>query len=109
MPLLAHVLLETTGLLIASNKIFAAHAGGIMADEDKCREYFEKSPALITAFLPSIGYDRANDLLADFRRTKETNLRQYLEKKLGKELVTKLLSPYNLVALGYREENADRA
>ena len=108
MPLLAQVMLETTGLLIAVNGIFSAHVDGIKADEEKCREYFEKSPALITAFLPHIGYDRASDLLAEFQRKKSANLRKFLEAKLGKELVDRILSPYNLVSLGYRDENAER-
>ena len=109
MPLLAHAMLETTGLLIASNRIFTAHIEGIKADESKCREYFEKSPALVTAFLPHIGYDRASALLAEFKKTNEPNLRKFLEGKLGKELVDKVLSPYSLVSLGYRDENADRS
>ena len=107
MPLLAHAMLETTGLLIASGKMFAAHVEGITADENKCREYFEKSPALVTAFLPHIGYDRASALLAGFKKTNDPNLRKFLEGKLGKDLVDKVLSPYSLVSLGYRDENAD--
>ena len=109
MPLLAHAMLETTGLLIASNTIFAAHVEGIKADENRCREYFEKSPALVTAFLPHIGYDRASALLSEFQRTNEPNLRKFLEGKLGKVLIDKVLSPYSLVSLGYRDENADRS
>jgi len=109
MPLIAHAILESLELLTNACEMLALHVEGINADAEKCREYFEKSPALITAFLPAIGYDKASELLREFKAAGSVNLREFLSKKLGKELVEKTLSPYNLVSLGYRDENADRA
>jgi aspartate ammonia-lyase len=104
LPLLAHSLLETLDLLINVNSILAEHIAGIKADEEKCREYFEQSSMIITAFLPHIGYDRAAALLREFDSSGRKNLREFLSEKLGKDLVDRILSPYHLIALGYREE-----
>jgi aspartate ammonia-lyase len=104
LPLLAHSLLESLDLLIHMNTIFAEHIEGILAGETKCGEYFEKSPMIITAFLPYIGYDRAGDLLKEFMDSGKENLKDFLEEKLGKDFTDKTLSPYKLTALGYRDD-----
>jgi len=104
LPLLAHSLLESLDLLIRLNLILAEHIGGIGAGEAKCREYFDKSPMIITAFLPHIGYDRAGALLKDFVSSGKENLKEFLSKELGKDFVEKILSPYQLTALGYRDD-----
>ncbi|OGF44298.1 MAG: aspartate ammonia-lyase [Candidatus Firestonebacteria bacterium RIFOXYC2_FULL_39_67] len=104
MPVIADAILETLDLLININDILVKYIDGITADEEKCKEYFEKSPALVTAFLPHIGYESAGRLLAEFKETKKENLHEYLIEKLGAELVEKVLSPYSLVALGYRDD-----
>jgi aspartate ammonia-lyase len=62
---------------------------------------------IITAFLPHIGYDRANGLLQEFFSSGRSNLREFLSEKLGRGLVEKILSPYRLVSLGYREDEKD--
>ncbi len=61
----------------------------------------------ITAFLPHIGYDRAAALLREFDSSGRRNLREFLSEKLGKDLVDRILSPYHLVALGYRKNGKD--
>ena len=104
LPLLAHSLLEALDILINVNSILAEHVAEIKAREEKCREYFEQSPMTITAFLPHIGYDRAAALLREFDSSGRKNLREFLSEKLGKDLVDRILSPYHLVALGYREK-----
>jgi aspartate ammonia-lyase len=83
--------------------ILTPHIDGIKADEDRCRYYFDRSRTLITAFVPVVGYDRCNYLLKEFDLTKEENLRAFLTKSLGVETVDKVLSPHNLVGLGYRK------
>ena len=72
-----------------------------MADEEKCDEYFDASPMIITALLPVIGYERATELITEFSAGSENNMRLFLEQKLGKELLTKHLRP-SLTALGYK-------
>jgi aspartate ammonia-lyase len=108
LPVIADALLETLDLLINTNEMLYRHIDGITANEMKCKEYFEKSPALVTAFLPHIGYEASGKLLVEFKESKKDNLREFLTEKLGAELVEKVLSPYALVALGYRDD-ADRA
>jgi len=107
LPLLAHSLLESLDILIRMNQILAGHVEGITANEAKCREIFDQSPMLITAFLPYIGYDRAAALLKEFFSSGRKNVREFLSEKLGASLVGKILSPERLISLGYRENDED--
>lgn len=103
MPLLAFAILESMDILININSIFKNHIDGIKANEQNCKEYFDKNPAIVTAFIPYTGYDKAGQLLKEFEKSGKTNLKEFLIEHLGKELVEKVLSPYNLMSLGYRE------
>lgn len=103
LPLLAHSLLESLDILINIDKIMAAHVRGITADSEKCREYFEHSPMIITALLPVTGYERATELMAEFTQTGTRNMRKFLEEKLGESIVEKVFSSASLTALGYRD------
>jgi aspartate ammonia-lyase len=105
LPLLTHALLESLDLLININGLLAVHVRGIAADKEKCEEYFNASPMIITAVLPAIGYEKATALIAEFSSGSGKNMRRFLEEKLGKELIDKLLSPYQLTALGYKDKN----
>ena len=102
MPVLASAFLESLDLLISINPLFAGHVEAIKANEEKCREYFDHSPAIITALLPHIGYKKAGLLLAEFSAAEKKNLREFLAEKLGKELIERVFDPYNLISLGYQ-------
>ena len=110
LPLLAHAILESLDILVNINDLLAGHVSKIEADEGKCGEYFDKSPMIITALLPVIGYEKAAELIGEFFSTGEENMRVFLEKRLGTELVEKIFSPYSITALGHRgyERNAER-
>ena len=101
MPLLAHAFLESLDILIKINLIFAKLVLAIGANEEKCREYFDRSPTIITALLPHIGYEKAEELLKEFSTSGKINLREFLSEKLGKQLVETVFDPYNLISLGY--------
>jgi aspartate ammonia-lyase len=101
MPLLGHAFLESLDILIKVNLIFAKMVLDIVANEEKCREYFDRSPAIITALLPHIGYEKAQSLLGEFNASGKNNLREFLNEKLGKELIERIFDPYNLISLGY--------
>jgi len=58
--------------------------------------------------LPLLGYEKATELITTFHRENAVNVRAFLEAKVGREVVEKLLSPYTLTALGYRREKAPR-
>ena len=104
LPLLAHSLLESLDVLNRADRVLAAHVEEIKADEARCREVFDRSPMIITAFLPSIGYDRAAALWKEFSSSGRRNVREFLAERLGTPLVEKVLSPEKLIALGYRED-----
>ncbi len=104
-PLLAYRFLEGLDLLISANEVFAEYIKGIKANLDVCRRYLDESPSIITAFLPEIGYERAEALVKEFSsQSVSGNFRSFLEARLGKDLVDRVLSPENLTRLGYREK-----
>lgn len=103
LPLLAHAILEAFTILININLLLSKHVDQIEANEKKCREYVDQSPIIITALLPAIGYEKATELIKEFFASKERNMRNFLQNRLGKEVVEKYLSPYRITALGYRD------
>jgi len=65
LPLVAHGLLESFGLLTrACAALRAQCVDGIEADEARCRRHVEGATASATALLPIIGYERASELVA---------------------------------------------
>lgn len=104
MPLLAHSILESIDIMAGINTVLCTHIGGIGADPAKCREYLDNSPAVITAFLPVLGYKKAEELAKGYSTGRGKSIIRYLEEKLGKEAVEKALSPQNLTSLGYRND-----
>lgn len=102
LPLLASALLESLELLGDACTMLAGHAARIEADEAKCKMLFAQSLEIVTAFLPSIGYERATELVEIFKQTGRTDFKNYLTEELGEELVEQTLSPQNLMALGHR-------
>ena len=103
LPLLAHALLESLDLLIHVNTLLAAHVRSIVADAEKCAEYFDSSPMIITALLPVIGYEQATALMKEFACGSQKNMRTFLNLKIGKDIVDKHLAPFALTALGYKD------
>ncbi|MRR17936.1 MAG: aspartate ammonia-lyase [Deltaproteobacteria bacterium] len=104
LPLLGHALLESLDLLVNIDNLLTGHVQGITARREKCEEYFNLSPMIITALLPVIGYEEATRLVTEFASGAEKNMRHFLEEKLGKELIDELFAPQRLTALGYRDE-----
>jgi aspartate ammonia-lyase len=102
LPLLAHAILDSLDILININDRLAGYIEKTSSDEEKCREYFDKSPMIITALLPVIGYEKATELIGEFFSSDRKNMRTFLEEKLGKALVDELFSPDRITALGYR-------
>jgi aspartate ammonia-lyase len=116
LPLIADLFLEEIDLLTAASSVLAAHVRGIAADEERCRHFVDRSPMIVTALLPFIGYERATALIREYTRLKGTDkpggtqtgdIRSFLEEKLGKELTEQALSPHNLTMLGYRKHGYD--
>jgi fumarate hydratase class II len=62
-PVMAFALLESIDILSAGCELFATKCiDGVEADEARCRELVERSPALATALGRTIGYDAAAKL-----------------------------------------------
>ncbi len=106
LPLLSHALLESLDLLSRIDDLLAEHVLQIVPNRDRCQFYLDRSPMILTALLPLLGYEKATELIATFHRENQVNVRAFLEAKLGRELVDKFLSPYTLTALGYRKEKS---
>lgn len=102
MPLLSSALLGSLEMLGRMAETLTGHVEGIGAGRERCRQILENSPGVMTAFLPHIGYDRASELIKAFSESPETSMKRFLERQLGGELVEKVLSPHNLISLGYR-------
>ncbi|MDD5712445.1 MAG: aspartate ammonia-lyase [Smithellaceae bacterium] len=104
MPLIAHALLEALDILTNIDGLLAEHISRITADEVVCRRFFDRSPMIITALLPVVGYEKATELIAEFHRQEGKSVRRFLEEKLGADVVERTFSPYQLTALGFHDE-----
>ena len=68
-PVMAHNVLQSAGLLASVSRLFADKCvDGLRADARRCRELAELSPALATALVPRVGYDRAAALVEEAAR-----------------------------------------
>jgi aspartate ammonia-lyase len=104
MPLIATTLLESINLLIEANQTLCKAVAELSVNEEVCRNRFEKSEMLITAFIPHIGYKKAEELAQKFSTIESgISFKKFLEEELGDELVSKTLKPSSLMALGFRK------
>ncbi len=75
----------------------------IVGNREICERKLFAGTAIITAFLPVIGYNKAEELVEKFENKSEYNdFRSFLCNELGEELVESELVPAKLMALGYR-------
>jgi aspartate ammonia-lyase len=103
MPLLAASLLESLDLLTRADAALAAHLPALSADAAVCRSYLEKSPMIVTALLPYVGYEKAAALLEEHQASGTGTLLAFLTARLGKQLVEEAFSPQRLTSLGHTE------
>ncbi|HZL71661.1 MAG TPA: lyase family protein, partial [Planctomycetota bacterium] len=80
-PVMAHNLLQSIALLASAARLFASKCvDGLEADEGRCRALAERSPALATALVPRVGYDRVAALVKEALRRGATVRELALEK-----------------------------
>ncbi|MBD3246976.1 MAG: aspartate ammonia-lyase [Candidatus Omnitrophica bacterium] len=104
LPLLADALLQQLDALRAAAEMLRPCVEAIDASRERCQAAVERSVTIITAFLPLIGYDRATELVREFRNQAGGSFRTFLAEKLGEEAVAGVLSADRITALGYRED-----
>jgi aspartate ammonia-lyase len=108
MPVIAHNLLFTMLILTNASRVFAERCvEGIEADRAQCEYWLERSPALVTALAPRIGYAEAAKLAKE-AVAKHVTVRQLVMEKgvlKGKELeaVLDLLAMTELGVPGERK------
>jgi aspartate ammonia-lyase len=89
MPVVAHNLFVTLALLTRASGVFAERCvEGIEADRAMCAHWLDRSPALVTALAPKIGYAEAAKLAKEAVE-KNLSVRELLTQKgvlKGKEL-----------------------
>jgi fumarate hydratase class II len=94
MPLIAHHLLQSIGLLADAAAALADKCiAGIAANREACAAFIEKSLALVTGLVPRMGYDRAAEVALKAYATGRT-VREILseENLLPKEDIDALLT-----------------
>ena len=94
MPLIAHHLLQSIGLLADAAVALADKCiTGIAANREACAAFIERSLALVTGLVPRIGYDRAAEVALNAYATGRTVREVLLEEKLlPKEDIDALLT-----------------
>ena len=89
MPVIAHNLLFTMAILANATRVFAERCvEGIEADAAQCEHWLERSPALVTALAPKIGYAEAAKLAKEAVAKNMTVRQLVMEKGIlkGKDL-----------------------
>jgi len=89
MPVIAHNLVFSMMILASATRVLAERCvEGIEADADQCAYWLERSPALVTALAPKIGYAEAAKLAKEAVAKNVTVRQLVIEKGLlqGKEL-----------------------
>ncbi|HYL21049.1 MAG TPA: aspartate ammonia-lyase [Gemmatimonadales bacterium] len=107
MPVIAHNLLFTMLLLTNASRVLSERSvEGVEADRAQCEHWLERSPALVTALAPKIGYAEAAKLAKEAVAKNVTVRQLVMEKGLlkGKDLaeVLDLLAMTELGVPGQR-------
>lgn len=103
MPVIAHNLLENLQLLDrAASTLNKKCVQGITANKEKCREQVLNSTAVITALIPSLGYEQCSTISQQAKNEKKSIREVVLEQKLMDEEEFKhLISPEAVNKLGF--------
>jgi fumarate hydratase class II len=102
MPVIAHALLESIGVMANAARVFADKCvHGIRANVEQCRRYAELTGQLVTAIAPVVGYDRAAEIYKK-ALARDVSIRRILEEDgvLPKDEIARLLDLRKLAAGG---------
>jgi aspartate ammonia-lyase len=101
MPVIAHNLHRSLAILAPTLRVLRTKCvDGITANEDVCREYFERSISLATALNPYIGYLAAAEVAKESAKTGKTVVEIVRERKLlTEEQIAKVFSAETMTGL----------
>jgi aspartate ammonia-lyase len=104
MPILAHNLLRSLGLLAPTLRVLRTKCiDGITANEEICRAYFDRSISLATALNPFIGYAKAAEVAKEAAKTGKTVVAIVRERGLlTEDQIAKVFSPEGMTNPGGR-------
>ena len=98
-PVIVQSIFESVEMLInGMNTLKYRCIDGITANEERCRDMVRNSIGLITALVPWIGYDIANELATEALGSNESVYSLVLSKGLlSKEKLDQILMPENMI------------
>lgn len=98
MPLMAHLSLESTHLLINTLRtVRELCISGITANIDNCKRQSEQTTQIITAIVPLIGYKKASEITNEAAISHKTILELVKEKNLlTNDQINTIFDPYKL-------------
>lgn len=83
MPVIIHNVLQSISILVNFLPVFTTKCvEGIIANRERCMEYLEKNPSLVTLLSPYIGYLKAAEIAKEAIERKMSIKRLVLEKGL---------------------------
>lgn len=102
MPVMAHNLLQSIGLLANGVSQFSEQClKGLEADRERCESLVEESLAMCTALAPVIGYDQAAAIAKEAHRSGKTVREIARQKKVLPEAdLGRILDPYLMTEPG---------
>ncbi|MFP4240565.1 MAG: aspartate ammonia-lyase [Chitinispirillaceae bacterium] len=110
-PLIAEALLESLKLLETSDRMLLKQVENISAQRNVCEANVNRATTTVTAFLPFIGYEKAQELVKQYDSGRDGGFVDYLVSRLGADIVNQALSPSQIMSLGFTKRsvlNADR-
>lgn len=102
LPLLGDTIIGMIDRLIDACKLLANHSVSITCNKELCEKRLFGTTSLITAFLPIIGYEKAEFLVNDYNSSSQTDFKKFLIEQLGTDIVEQHLEPAKLMALGHK-------
>jgi aspartate ammonia-lyase len=104
MPVIAHNLLRSLSILAPTLRALREKCvDGITANEEVCRDYFERSISVATALNPYIGYAAAAEVAKEAAKSGKTVVEIVRERKLlTEEQIAKVFSPEGMTHPGGR-------
>jgi len=102
MPLIAHSLLESIGMLSQACNMLREHGiSGMKANETQCRNDMLNSTALITAIVAFAGYEKSSEIVKKAKAENITVYRAILDSGIvNEQKLNELISPEAVVRLG---------